>query len=155
MTYNKVVIISGGQSGVDRAALDFALKFGIACGGWCPKGRLAEDGVIDSKYPLRETHTSDYESRTKLNIDNSSATLVLTSGNVDKGTQLTIDYCQLLRKPLLLIDLQSEQDLSIVKIRNWMKKYNVQILNIAGPRESSSPGIFELTTRFLEKLIEL
>ena len=92
-------IISGGQTGVDRAALDAALETGIECGGFCPKGRRSEDGIIPEKYPLTETKTDQYPERTELNVKKSDATLVLIDGEADRGTALTISLCKLHHKP--------------------------------------------------------
>ena len=87
-------IISGGQTGVDRAALDAALEYNFPCGGWCPKGRLAEDGIISQKYPLKETESSEYEVRTKLNVRGSDGTLILTWGKPTGGTTLTVEFAK-------------------------------------------------------------
>src|SRR5262245_50786528 len=91
-------IVSGGQTGADRAALDVALELGLPCGGWCPRGRLAEDGPIASKYPLQETQSRDYPPRTKRNVQDSDGTLILTWGNPDRGTILTAKLAQELGK---------------------------------------------------------
>jgi hypothetical protein len=143
-------IISGGQTGVDRAALDFALLHGIPCGGWCPRGRKAEDGPLHELYPLREMPTSDYAARTRQNVLMSDATLVLYSKAPDKGTRLAIELCLNLKRPVLYIALGSED--KIEEIRSWLKHYKVKTLNIAGPRESSEPGVYGRSFDFLEQL---
>src|SRR2546429_554237 len=97
-------IISGGQTGVDRAALDVALELGLPCGGWCPRGRRAEDGPIDSRYPLRETNALAYPVRTRWNVRDSDGTLILTRGRPDRGTALTRDLAERMGKPLLTVD---------------------------------------------------
>ena len=97
-------IVSGGQSGVDRAALDFALQYGILCGGWCPKGRKAEDGKIDEKYPLKETVDDNYNTRTKLNVEHSDGTLIFFKKMPDKGTLLTIKFAEEFNKPVLEVN---------------------------------------------------
>lgn len=140
-------IISGGQSGVDRAALDFALKNHIPCGGWCPKGRLAEDGKIDPKYPLFETQSSMYSVRTRMNVDDSDGTLILYTGVISNGTSLTANYAMKQEKPLLLVNISISG--GSVSILNWIEKYEIKVLNIAGPRESTSPGIYQMTVEFL------
>jgi len=145
--FTNIKIISGGQTGVDRAALDFALKYNIPCGGWCPKGKFAEDGLIPDKYPLKESTTSDYNERTKKNITDSDATLVIHSNRVDIGTQLTMDICSEYNKPLLVINL--ENNLLKANLINWIHNHHVNILNIAGPRESNSPGIYDKTLDLL------
>src|SRR5512135_124388 len=98
-------IVSGGQTGVDRAALDAARQLGLECGGWCPRGRRAEDGKVASGYPLRETPSEDYAQRTEWNVRDSDATLVLTHGRPAGGTALTIAVARRLGKPLLVLDL--------------------------------------------------
>ena len=97
-------IISGGQTGVDRAALDVALELGIPCGGWCPKGRLAEDGPIPLRYPLEETRSKKYPTRTKKNVLAADATLILTRGAADRGTALTIRLAEKYDKPHSVVD---------------------------------------------------
>lgn len=149
-TYFK--IISGGQTGVDRSALDFALQNNIPCGGWCPKGRIAEDGIIPDKYPLKETSTSDYKERTEKNILNSDATLIIYNLEIDKGTKLTFELCQKFHKPFLQIDLNSKNNSA--KIIGWILDHQINDLNIAGPRESKSPGIYNKTLYFLINLFE-
>jgi len=98
-------IISGGQTGVDRAALDFCLENDISCGGWCPKGRLAEDGCIAEKYLLIETETKDYAERTLLNVENSDGTLIIYKNEMDGGSELTLEFVKEKKKPHFLIDL--------------------------------------------------
>ena len=147
-------IISGGQTGVDRAALDAALENNFPCGGWCPKGRKAEDGPIPSCYPLEETQSSDYRVRTERNIKEADATLVLTWGKPTGGTALTIKLAHKHKKPSLVLDLgQRNQDM-VTTIQDWIEKNNIRILNVAGPRESKSPGIHKAAKDVLSKLIE-
>ncbi|HEY6976546.1 MAG TPA: putative molybdenum carrier protein [Chitinophagaceae bacterium] len=140
-------IISGGQTGVDRAALDAALELGIECGGFCPKGRKSEDGIIPEKYPLTETATDRYPERTELNVKTSDATLVLINKESDRGTALTISLCEHHHKPCIIIDLSNEnreQDLL-----QWIKENGIDVLNVAGNRESFSPGIRKRAYEFL------
>ena len=87
---DRLRVISGGQTGVDRAALDAAFELALECGGWVPAGRRAEDGPVDARYPLRETAAGDYETRTRLNVRDSDATLILTRGRPSGGTALTV-----------------------------------------------------------------
>jgi predicted Rossmann fold nucleotide-binding protein DprA/Smf involved in DNA uptake len=137
-------IISGGQTGVDRAALDVALKLGISCGGWCPKGRKAEDGVIDSKYPLQEMESEAYDARTKQNILDSDGTLILTFGELmTGGTKLTFDLAPKLGKPAFTIDMS--KNVYTKDFHSWIKENDIRTLNVGGPRESSQPGIVHLT----------
>lgn len=143
-------IISGGQTGVDRAALDYSLDKGIPCGGWCPKGRKAEDGPIPDRYPLKETATDSYSERTKLNVVESDGTLILYNKLPDRGTKSAIELCLSLNKPVLYHSLREEDDLA--RVRNWIGHYQIKMLNIAGPRESSEPGIYRASLDFLERL---
>jgi len=149
-----LTFISGGQTGVDRATLDFALEHSIPCAGWCPKGRLAEDGKIPQKYPLKETITSDYPERTEKNILDSDGTLVLNmEGIMDQGTLYTIELSRIHKKPCLIIDICRDQKRQVSEIRVWLEKEKITTLNIAGARESNSPGIYKKTGVFLEKLL--
>jgi predicted Rossmann-fold nucleotide-binding protein len=134
-------IISGGQTGVDRAALDAALELGISCGGWCPRGRKAEDGIVPLKYPLEETSSPDYPQRTEMNIQDSDGTLLLTWGPPVGGTLLTLRLARKHHKPYLLIDLNKGEE--ALKVLEWLKNSLIQTLNVAGPRESEAPGIHD------------
>ena len=148
MTVRKLV--SGGQTGVDRAALDVALEQGIPCGGWCPQGRAAEDGPIDQRYPLRETPSADYAQRTEWNVRDSDATLILTRGAPTGGTAQTIDVAARLGKPCLTLDLDPQPHASAVQA--WASAYHVTVLNVAGPRESKCPGIYAQAAHFLRSV---
>ena len=142
------MIISGGQTGVDRAALDFAMEHNIPCGGWCPKGRLAEDGMIDEKYPLKETSTSLYVVRTRLNVEDSDGTLILHEGEIGNGTQYTAEYAGAKKKPVLLVNMGKDD--AAGRLGKWVKAHGIEVLNIAGPRESTSPGIYHKALGFLK-----
>ena len=133
-------IVSGGQTGVDRAALDFALNHDIPCGGFCPKGRLAEDGTIPDQYPLTETSSAEYPERTEQNILRSDGTLIIHSCSLSGGTRYTFEYAKASNKPLFQIDLVKPilQD----EFRSWLEAHHIETLNIAGPRESQQPGIY-------------
>ncbi len=146
-------IISGGQTGVDRAALDFCLKNHIDCGGWCPKGRLAEDGIISPKYPVKETDEQQAIYRTKQNIEEADGTLILYSKQMDKGTINTINYALEINLPLYKVDFS--KDFSFDQIREWVCNNEIGILNIAGPRETNNPGIYKQTIVFLGNLRNL
>jgi hypothetical protein len=132
-------IVSGGQTGVDRAALDAALVLGLACGGWCPRGRRAEDGPIDPRYPLQETPSTDYAQRTEWNVRDSDGTLVLTRGRPSGGTALTISLARRHRRPILVLDLAQDPDPD--EVRRWAEVEGIGVLNVAGPRESLQPRI--------------
>jgi hypothetical protein len=146
-------VISGGQTGVDRAGLDAAIGTGIPIGGYCPAGRRADDGTIPSKYPLVETASREYPVRTRINVEEADGTLIIISGSSDRGTQLTASISKQKRKPLLIIDLENVPEESTAI--NWIQINNIQILNIAGPRESSSPGIYWSAMNYLRQLFEL
>jgi predicted Rossmann fold nucleotide-binding protein DprA/Smf involved in DNA uptake len=141
-------IVSGGQTGVDRAALDVALRLGIPCGGWCPRGRRAEDGPIPSRYPLAETPTARYPQRTAWNVRDSDGTLVLHAGRPQGGTALTLELLARQRKPMLQVDLDAGPDPR--ELTRWMAAGAIRVLNVAGPRESESPGIGGRAARYLE-----
>ncbi len=149
-------ILSGGQTGVDQAALEIALQFNIPHGGWCPKGRLAENGTIPPQYKLTETASSDYSVRTKLNIRDADGTLILIShhaGEITNGTLLTIQEAKEKKKPYLVIDLSQDGDIDAVV--QWASDHDICVLNIAGPRESQSPGINKISKAYLEKILPL
>jgi predicted Rossmann fold nucleotide-binding protein DprA/Smf involved in DNA uptake len=144
------IIISGGQTGVDRAALDVALSLGIPCGGWCPKGRRAVDGIISDRYPLQETETSNYKQRTRLNVRDSDGTLVINRGALDGGTAYTVELADKLEKPCLVVD--ADDPLAVEKIRHWLINSQIRVLNVAGPREEKRPEISGQTINLLHKL---
>ncbi len=145
-------IVSGGQTGVDRAALDVALELGIPCGGWCPQGRRAEDGPIPERYPLHETPWSGYPQRTEWNVRDSEGTLVLTQGKPDGGTALTSQMAARYEKPCLVIDLKESPNPADVIA--WATTHRIQILNVAGPRESEGQGIYAQAAKFLREVLE-
>jgi hypothetical protein len=146
-------VVSGGQTGVDRAALDTARALGLPCGGWCPRGRLAEDGPIDPAYPLTETPSADYAQRTEWNVRDSDGTLVLVRGRATCGTALTIALARRQGRPLLVLDL--ERGPSPDEARQWIEAGAIAVLNVAGPRESQRPGIGREARAFLERLLRL
>ena len=146
-------IVSGGQTGVDRAALDTAISLNIVHGGWCPKNRKAEDGTIHPKYNLKETETEDYSERTKLNIRDSDATIILLMTDLSEirdGTILTAEEAHATGKSLLLVDIRKAS--AIEETASWINTQQISVLNIAGPRESQSPQIYNASESFLNKL---
>lgn len=147
-------IISGGQTGADRAALDFALENGIEISGFVPKGRRAEDGKISEKYPnLVETATRNYAERTELNVINSDATLIFSHGKLTSGSKLTRNFAKKHKKPFLHIDFAGLMiEISVEETRKWLKSINCKNLNVAGPRASSDAEVYEKTKDFLKKL---
>jgi hypothetical protein len=148
-------LVSGGQSGVDRAALDAALELGVPCGGWCPRGRAAEDGPIPARYPLTETPSADASQRTCWNVRDSDGTLILTWGEPTGGTLLTVEECRRLGKPHLVIDLAAQgEQAPTVLARDWIRaSLPGGVLNVAGPRASQHPGAYEEASRLLLALL--
>jgi hypothetical protein len=144
-------IVSGGQTGVDRAALDVAIAMGIGHGGWCPAGRLSEDGSVPSRYDLRETDSGDYPVRTEQNVIDSDATLILYEGRLKGGTLLTRRICTRLDKPHLVVRIDHHEPLIA---RRWLAGQRPQTLNVAGPRESTCPGISHRAMDFLLQVFE-
>lgn len=145
-------IVSGGQTGVDRAALDVALALGIACGGWVPRGRRAEDGALDDRYPMRETANPGYAERTQRNVRDSDATLILTRGPATGGTALTIAAARRLRRPLFVVNLDGAP--APAAVAAWLSETGVRVVNVAGPRESTSPGVYEQAKAFLFSIFD-
>ena len=144
-------IISGGQTGVDRAALDVAIELGIPHGGWCPKGRRAEDGTIPARYRLDATETSDYAFRTERNVLDSDGTLIFYRTVLRGGTALTAQLAQQHGKPCFLFDIDQPEEPETVW--RWLRENTVRTLNVAGPRESQNPGIASQTERLLRHLL--
>jgi Circularly permutated YpsA SLOG family len=140
----RLTIVSGGQTGVDRAALDAALSLGCPCGGWCPAGRLAEDGSIPAHYPVTELAGADYLARTRQNVIDSDGTLVVTYGRPSGGTARTIEFCQQLNKPLLVVAAAgTSPERAAQDARRFVSDHNFQRLNVAGPRASKAAGAYE------------
>ena len=140
-------IISGGQTGVDRGALDAAMYLGIDHGGWCPQGRLAEDGPIPSKYQLSELPTNKYWVRTERNVVDSDATLILFVDELSGGTEFTYRMTQKHRRPCLLVNF--DQPPASEEVCKWLDEHGPSVLNVAGPRESSCQGIRDRARAFL------
>lgn len=145
-------IVSGGQTGVDRAALDAALARGIECGGWCPAGRLADDGVIPQRYPLRETIDMDHTVRTEHNVRDSDGTLMFYRGTLQGGTAYAVLMARHLGRPVMAIDLDTPFDSAAVA--SWVAANRIKVLHIGGQRESSSPGIYQAARRCIDELLE-
>lgn len=149
MTVQKIV--SGGQTGVDRAALDVAQALHLDHGGWCPRGRLAEDEHIPDVYHLQETETPDYAERTQLNVRDSDGTLILTTGAPIGGTLYTIACAVKWQKPYLVVDLT--QTIAPESVRQWLEDHHLAVLNVAGPRHSQSPEGYRLASQFLRECL--
>jgi hypothetical protein len=147
-------IISGGQTGADQAALDVAIKSGISHGGWIPKGRLTETGVLDDKYHLKEMETANYNKRTEQNVIDSDGTLIISHGKLTGGSEYTRDVALGHGRPWLHIDLNQTESLQAAKqIKYWLVEYEVEVLNVAGPRASKDPAIYRSTTDILERVL--
>lgn len=140
-------IVSGGQTGADRAALDWALAHGVLHGGWCPAGRKSEDGRISDVYMLTETPSRGYLERTQWNVRDSDATLIFTmSSTLDGGSKRTAEFADRLGKPWLQIWPSSSAHDAVV----FLQRHRIQVLNVAGKRASAAPGIAALVFSFLE-----
>jgi hypothetical protein len=147
----KLKIISGGQTGVDRAALDAAMALGLPVGGWCPQGRRAEDGAIPDRYPLLETSSIKYPPRTTRNVREADATLILTLGELDSGSKLTVEVARRLGKPYVVVSLDSyPETVPLAELLPFALEEAV--LNVAGPRESRCPGIYPRAFGFLVRV---
>ena len=149
-------IISGGQTGVDRAALDLAIQIDLPHGGWVPKGRRAEDGPIASTYSLREMPTSDYAARTERNVLESDGTLIISRGPLAGGSTLTRDLSEKHRRPHLHIDIGGATLFSAaIAINDWVTDLHIRVLNVAGPRASEDPEIYRDAKRLLESAVRM
>ena len=164
-------VISGGQTGADRAALDAAQELSIETGGWCPRGRRAEDGRIPDRYPLRETPSEAVAQRTEWNVRDSDATLLLVLDAMDRGTAYTEKQARAYGKPIRVVELAAPAgrddggemaessarqpiEEKAIEIARWLNVREVSVLNVAGPRESNAPGLYRVARVFLERLFE-
>ena len=148
-------IVSGAQTGVDRAALDVALELGIPCGGWVPLGRIDERGRIPDRYPnLRETASADWDERTEANVRDSDGTLILSHGPLTGGSAYTEEVAVRLGRPHLHIDLSElPEEPAATAIRAWIDRDGVEVLNVAGPRASKDPGVRERVMAVLRQAL--
>lgn len=143
-------IVSGGQTGADRAALDFAIKNGYMHGGWAPRGREAEDGLIPLRYQLTELADGGYRQRTRRNVQDSDGTLIANLGELEGGSLATQAFAQRLSKPHLVVPLDAGvTDDVVTGALTWLRENGIATLNVAGPRESKRPGIYDQTLRLL------
>jgi hypothetical protein len=143
-------IVSGGQTGVDRAALEAAQEQNLNYGGWCPKGLRAEDGRVPEKFRLKETPSESYRQRTAWNVRDSDGTLILSFEKPAGGTALTIQFAREYQKPYFLVFLNRNP--RVEETLAWLEKNQIQILNVAGPRGSRFPNIFQHAKRFLNQV---
>ena len=149
-------IISGGQTGIDRAALDAALEHGVSVGGWCPEGRLAENGIIPVNYPLMELVGGGYDDRTKRNVLESDGTVIIYFDILEGGTKITFDYCVSLSKPHLLFDgLKIEEAKVAQDIATFVRAHDVHVLNFAGPRASKEPRGYAYAHSMMSGFLQL
>lgn len=146
-------IVSGGQTGVDRAALDFAIEHGIPHGGWCPSGRLAEDGATAPSYDLRETPETDYQQRTEWNVRDSDGTVIFTiSPDLTGGSALTRELADEYGKPCLHLSKLRDGDAAVTKLRRFIGRHKIKTLNVAGPRLSTESLARGFASQVLEGL---
>jgi hypothetical protein len=147
-------IISGGQAGVDRGALDAALRSDFPCGGWCPPGREAEDGRIADSYPLTEMDHGGYRERTIKNVVDSDATLIITFGEPEGGTETTLRQCVNRKKPHLLINANEVPlDRAAVSVTAFIEEHSVATLNVAGPRASKVPTAHAYALELVSRVV--
>lgn len=134
-------IVSGGQTGVDRAALEWALAAGTECGGWCPAGRIAEDGPIEQRFPLRETPASGYAQRTEWNVRDSDGTVLFSRvPTIVGGTKVTKKFTSKWNRPCLVI-VETTTKAPSQRLKEFVEEHFIEILNVAGPREETEPGL--------------
>lgn len=145
-------VISGGQTGVDRAALDWAIEKGLAHTGWCPAGRIAADGMLDRRYQLTETESSGYRQRTKRNVQDSDATLIIYRGSLKGGSQLTQRFAEKEDKPYFSLNLDTTYEDGLARCKAWLARHTPARLNFAGPSEARCPGIYQHTLELLNAL---
>jgi uncharacterized cupin superfamily protein len=148
-------IVSGGQTGIDRGALDAALEAGSPCGGWCPANRGAEDGTIDKRYPLTPLPSGGYPERTRKNVSDSDGTLIIHFGELEGGTALTAKYCGKIGKPCLIIDAPGMSPADAAeKAAGFVRAQGIAILNVAGPRASREPAAHGYAQKVVRLLLE-
>jgi hypothetical protein len=152
---NALKIISGGQAGVDRAALDAALRYRIECGGWCPAGRLDEFGKIPDRYPIQELQGGGFTERTFQNVKDSDGTVVIYPGELRGGTEQTVRFCVELERPHQLIDaLRVSTEEAAKLIADFVCKNKIDILNVAGPRQSEWREGYDYSSRALDRSLK-
>ena len=147
-------LLSGGQTGADRAALDFAIERGLPHGGWCPRGRLAEEGVIDARYHLRETPSADYSQRTEWNVRDSDGTVIFSiHPELTGGSRFTREVAERLGKPCLHLSGERGITDSARALRDFVRENQIQVLNVAGPRRSQEPEVGAFVKAVLEEAL--
>ena len=149
-------IVSGGQTGADQAALDTAIKWKIPHGGWIPKGRLTEAGTLSNKYQLKELPTDSYPARTEQNVIDSDGTLIISHGPLSEGSKYSQEISLKYGRPCLHIDLNKTNLFKSAKIiYDWIKKFKIETLNVAGARASKDPYIYQATTHLLTSVFHM
>lgn len=149
-----VKIVSGGQAGVDRGALDAALQNDFPCGGWCPPGRKAEDGPIPKSYPLVEMPKGGYRERTIQNVVDSDGTIIIYFGELSGGTEQTLLHCIRRQKPYKLIDAdETSTQRAANLVTAFISAHSIEALNVAGPRASKEPTSFGYTYELVSRLL--
>jgi len=144
-------IISGGQTGADRASLDLAMRLDIPHGGWIPKGRLTEEGPLPARYKLKEMPTASYPERTEKNVLDADGTLIVSHGKLTGGSALTRAVAIRNDRPWLHVDLDGMAAFEAVRtVVDWIERSEIEVLNVAGPRASEDPGIYRATMDLLE-----
>ena len=153
MTLQKIV--SGAQTGVDRAALDVAMALGVPCGGWVPRGRIDEHGRIPDRYPnLAETESTDFNERTTANVRDSTGTLIVSRGSLTGGSLFTQQAAIEMGRPYLHLDLTAmTRDESATSLNEWLGAKNIEVLNVAGPRESKDPNLYPQVVTLLREVL--
>lgn len=150
-----IKIVSGGQTGADRAALDVAIKHRFPYGGWIPKGRLTEEGTLPEEYCLQEMATREYPKRTEKNVVDSDATLIISHGKLTGGSDYTRKMAEKHNKPWLHLDLSKMSlDHAVRLLNSWVTDTGLQVLNVAGPRASKDPAIYDVTFKIIEGLFQ-
>jgi hypothetical protein len=148
-------IVSGGQTGADRAALDWAIRRGLPHGGWCPKGRKAEDGIIDHRYNLVETASEDYSQRTEWNVRDSDGTAVFSiRRELRGGSLLTVGLAARYNKPVIHLRQEDERTNHARELRSFIEEFGISVLNVAGPRASEEPGVYRFVLSVLDDAVE-
>ncbi|MFQ5469944.1 MAG: putative molybdenum carrier protein [Gammaproteobacteria bacterium] len=145
-------IVSGGQTGVDRAALDAAIQQGVPIGGWCPEGRLADDGPIDNRYPLQEVADTDHTVRTEFNVRDSDGSLMIYRDKLHGGTAYALEMAKRMAKPVMAVNLDDSPDPK--ELIKWIKQNELKTLHIGGQREDTSPGIYGISLALITQIIE-
>ena len=148
-------IVSGGQTGADRAALDAAIAVGFSHGGWCPKGRRAEDGPIHSRYQLHETESDHYIARTEMNVQDSDGTLILTLGPLTGGSLRTQEFAEAHGRPCLHLEIRDRgEDEAVEMIQAFVEQHEIGTLNVAGPRTSTCPAIYDRARAVMDAFLK-